>query len=200
MKKYYIPYYENTQINYVYLLYFYGLAEFDTENRIFNIIKYKTVQSLTDTINETFPRDKPISKSTINSLLNDIKYNDYFTVNKREKTITLNNNFKNTIQKEQKQKYIVITEYIYNFLVVLNDNFLCQYLFYLIYYCGFSRDKSTNSTAKQILEKIGYSPKSNDNISKCAYFNSLLVDNGILKISKYRDENGNERNIYTLPF
>lgn len=196
MRNYYIPYYENTQINYIYLLYLYGLAEFNAQNRLFNTINYKSVQSLTDLINTSFPRDKPISKSTVNSMLNDNKYNNYFTVNKTEKTIILNNNFKNENQQSEKKKYIVITEYIYNFLILNNDNFLCCYLFYLIYYCGFSRDKRTNSTAKQILENIGYSTKSNTNISKCCYFNTLLVDNGILEITKYRDKNGNERNIY----
>lgn len=190
MRKYYIPYCENTKVNYIYLLYIYGLAEFDTQKRIYNTINYKSANQLTELINQIYGANS-ISKSTIQKMLNGNNYNDYFTVNKQEKTIILKNDFKN----QQHNKFIVITEYIFNFLLAINDNFLCCYLFYMIYYCG---NGETDSTAKQILKKIGYSEKSNDNISKCSYFNLLLVDNGIISIRKYRDENGNERNIYRL--
>lgn len=190
MRKYYIPYCENTNVNYIYLLYIYGLADFDVEKRIYNTINYKSANQLTELINQIYGANS-ISKSTIQKMLNENKYNDYFTVNKQDKKIILKNDFKN----QQHNKFIVITEYVFNFLLAINDNFLCCYLFYLIYFCG---NRETDSTAKQILKKIGYSEKSHDNISKCSYFNLLLVDNGIISIRKYRDENGNERNIYRL--
>ena len=94
MRKYYIPYCENTKVNYIYLLYIYGLAEFDTQKRIYNTINYKSANQLTELINQIYGANS-ISKSTIQKMLNENKYNDYFTVNKQDKKIILKNDFKN---------------------------------------------------------------------------------------------------------
>ena len=56
----------------------------------------------------------------------------------------------------------------------------------------------TDTTAKQFLDALGYSTKSGSFVSRISEYNSLLVSNGLLKIKKYRDENGHERNIYSV--
>ena len=42
------------------------------------------------------------------------------------------------------------------FLLTQDDKLLNKYYCYLRYYCGFSKNKTTDSTANQILCAIGY--------------------------------------------
>lgn len=66
------------------------------------------------------------------------------------------------------------------------------------YYCGYTKTHTHDTTIKQMLCALGYSDKSNANVSKLCSYNCLLVDCGLLNITKQRDENGNERNIYRI--
>lgn len=43
---YFIPYDEKSDINYIYLFYLYGIAEYNSENRLRNIIHYKNLQDI----------------------------------------------------------------------------------------------------------------------------------------------------------
>lgn len=72
---------------------------------------------------------------------------------------------------------------------------LSRYLCYLKYYCGLFG--STDSTAEQILNTLGYSAKSGKSKSFAYQFNKMLVERGFLYIRKTRDFQGHTRNIYT---
>ena len=84
-----------------------------------------------------------------------------------------------------------------NLIKEVKDNLFAKYLIYLKYYCGYARDKKTDFTAQQFLSACGYSVKSNKTISQISQYNGLLVDRGIIKIQKTRDELGHTRNIYS---
>ena len=77
-----------------------------------------------------------------------------------------------------------------------DDNLLSKYLIYLKYYCGYTKDKKTDFTAKQFLSACGYSTKSNKLLNLIGSYNNLLVRSGLIKIESYRDELGHTRNNY----
>ena len=58
------------------------------------------------------------------------------------------------------------------------------------YFCGYSKNKQQDFTALQFLKYCGYSTNSKNYISKLSQYNSLLLDNKIISIKKYRDELG----------
>ena len=51
---YYVPYYEKYNINYIYLLLFYKLAEADKNLWIKNTVKYSSLKDLTKRMNDLF--------------------------------------------------------------------------------------------------------------------------------------------------
>ena len=83
------------------------------------------------------------------------------------------------------------------FLIQKNDNLLSKYYLYLVYYCGIAKNQQTDSTAKQILEKIGYS-NSGTNLTKLSSYNKTLSSTGFISIEKYKDSNGYWRNLYSI--
>lgn len=83
-----------------------------------------------------------------------------------------------------------------SFLIESQDSLLIQYFFYLRYYCGISKSKTTDTTAKQFLSACGYCETSNSYLSKIAGYNSTLSLAGFISIKKSRDPNGRERNEY----
>jgi hypothetical protein len=85
-------------------------------------------------------------------LLNNKEYEEYFLYNAAAKKITLKNNF-----RKKAERFITISQKEKDFLIKENNNFLAKYYFYLVYYCGYSKSKTTDSTGKQILSIIGYS-------------------------------------------
>lgn len=61
---YYFPYYEKYNINYIYLLLFYKLAEADKNLWIKNTVKYSSLKDLTKRMNDLFNQ---IRKETDNT-------------------------------------------------------------------------------------------------------------------------------------
>lgn len=194
MKRYYLRYDETIDINYIYLLYFYNIAEYDINCNQYNIIHYKSISEIAKKINFIFGKDNinVISESTINRIFKDDNYKDYLTIDKQKKQIKINNNMRDS------KKFIVLNEKQCYFILANRDNLLAKYILYLIYYCGFSKTKYTDFTAKQFLSATGYSTTANSYISKISEYNALLVKNNIITILKYRDSLGNERNIYRI--
>lgn len=45
---------------------------------------------------------------------------------------------------------------------------------------------------------MGYKDTANNYISKISEYNRLLQERGIINIKKWRDDNGHERNTYTI--
>ena len=205
---YYVPYYEEYNINYIYLLLFYRMAVVDKNLWIKNTVNYRSLKDLAKRMNElsnsirkeshnTAQEVQIISQSTISRISNNSEYSKYFEWQKDNKKIVLFNDFRNTTNSK-KIPFVCLDEDVVSFLIEQNDNLLATYYLYLKYHCGSSKDKQTDTTAKQFLDALGYSTKSGSFVSKISEYNSLLVSKGLLKIKKYRDENGHERNIYSV--
>lgn len=206
---YYVPYYEEYNINYIYLLLFYRIAVVDKNLWIKNTVNYRSLKDLAKRMNElsnsirkeshnTAQEVQIISQSTISRISNNAEYSKYFEWQKDNKKIVLFNDFRNTTNSK-KIPFVCLDEDVVSFLIEQNDNLLATYYLYLKYHCGSSKDKQTDTTAKQFLDALGYSTKSGSFVSKISEYNSLLVSKGLLKIKKYKDENGHERNIYSMP-
>lgn len=148
---YYIYYEATSKINYIYLLYFYGVAQYNKETRHSDLIEYKTLEDLADRINKRFKDQESKSKyngvsaSSLSKILNNKDYENYLFYDKENKKIIIKNNFK---QSETKRSFITLTEQEFILLTTEKDLLLCRYLFYLKYFIGFSRNKMIDTTAK----------------------------------------------------
>ena len=183
MKKfYYLRFRPTANIDYLYLLAFYDLAEYNEETKVFDTIRYPSVRVLAESLN--------ISSATVNRILDNPAYADFMSVNKATKTIKLCNSF----AKGKAEQFVRLTAE--EVKLIMEDNLFAKYLIYLKYYCGYSKNKKTDFTAQQFLIACGYSTKSNSIISRLSEYNSLLVKNGLIRIEKYRDELGHTRNRY----
>ena len=197
---YYIPYDETRDIDYIFLLCLYGITQ-RNKDKLYNIITYDTIQKLCDTINKYYKditnNDKNIiSKSKLDRIINNEIYQLYFTIDKKQKQIIINNNFRKG--KNDYNRFITISKSEANYFCAQRDNLLCKYYFYIKYYTGYSKNKTTDFTAKQFLCAIGYSANTNNYISRLCDYNNKLKQQNLISIKKYRDNNGHERNIYSL--
>lgn len=185
IQKYYIPFVPQAKVDYRFLIMLYGVAEYNKETKCFDTIQYKSISSLSKMLEK--------SPSALNSALKNKEYKPFFTIDKTAKRITINNN----MAKEKKPFVCLSLEDIY-FLTGIWDNLLCKYYIYLKYYCGYTKSKTTDGTAKQFLQLFGYSVNSSY-IDKVSEYNTLLKAEGLISIKTYRDESGNKRNIYSIP-
>ena len=193
MSNIFVYFNEKSNIKYSYLITLYLMSEFNKKNNC-SIIIYRTITELLYRFNDVRKcfNLQPISNTTLNRFLNSESRYGYFDVNKDSKTIVLNNNF------ISKSGFIVLTDKEQSFLLKYDNQLLFKYYTYLKYYCGYSKSKSCNITAKQFLNAIEYSSSSNSTISKISGFNNLLLNEGLISIHKFRDNNGRERNLYTI--
>ena len=182
---YYIYYEATSKINYIYLLYLYGVAQYNKETKHSDLIEYKTLEDLADRINKRFKDQESRSKyngvsaSSLSKILNNKDYENYLFYDKENKKIIIKNNFK---QSEIKRSFITLTEKEFILLTTEKDLLLCRYLFYLKYFIGFSKNKMIDTTAKQFLSALGYSITSGSNLTLISYFNNLLQEKEIIKI------------------
>lgn len=191
INNFYVLYKDTTTINYIHLLLLYSSADYNKDTKLFDTITFNNLQDLTDKLNKHYCGNT-LSKATVSRLLNNKDYEEYFLYNAADKKITLKNNF-----RKKAERFITISQKEKDFLIKENNNFLAKYYFYLVYYCGYSKSKTTDSTGKQILSIIGYS-ESGKNLQQIAAFNSLLAASGFIKIDKYRDSCGYWRNTYSI--
>ena len=89
---FYIPFIADTKIDYTFLFCLYKIAEKNQKQRLKNTIQYQSMKELADTIQRNCGFG--ISQSTISRLLNKTEYQDYFVLDKKNKTITLKNEMK----------------------------------------------------------------------------------------------------------
>lgn len=185
MKKYYyIRFRPNANIDYIYLLSFYDIAEYNQIDKVYNIIQYSSVRSLAESLN--------ISPATVNRILCNDEYKEFMSIDKQTKTILLHNSF----TKGQSERFVILTNREVQLIKEVNTNLFAKYIIYLKYYCGYTQNNSTDFTAQQFLSAFGYSVKSNTTLDTICKYNRLLVDSGIITIIKYRDNLGHIRNIY----
>lgn len=84
--KYYLPFVPGAKVNYLFLFALWDRAEYNPIRRRYDIIKYRTITELAN--------DLKFPISTVRKYLNDERYKDFFSIDKKEKLITLNNNAK----------------------------------------------------------------------------------------------------------
>lgn len=198
-KKYYLPFKPKAKINYLLLLDLADIAEYNPDTKMFDTINYQSVYELLRIINA--PKDKKdrIAESTFYRNIHEPEYKDFLVFDKENKQIRLFADMTNC-----GQPFVVLTENEVSIiraqtqLSKTHRNLLLRYFMYIKYFCGYSRNKQTDSTAKQILCALGYSPTANNYISLLATFNSILEQNKLLKIQKKKDDSGFFRNIYFL--
>ena len=186
MRFYYVPFVPAANINYLHLFDLYDLAEYREETKTYDTIRYTSSAALAEQVK--------LSSSTISRILKSEKYADFLIVDREHKVITLNNNFRKSVN----QPFVMLTAAEVKLIREIEDNLFAKYLIYLKYYCGFTKDKKNDFTAKQFLSACGYSTSSNDYVSKVSEYNGILLANGIIRIEKYTDELGHTRNRYTF--
>lgn len=193
MKQYYIPFEPSMDVNYIYVLLLYSIAEYNLVSRCYDTIKYGSQRQLVVMMNDHYQSyGGKVSTSTMRRILADERYQQYFTNNKTNKTIKINNNIRSC------NRFVVLSQAEVDLILTEKDILFAKYLIYLKYYCGYSKSRTIDTTAKQFLAATGYSTQSNGYISKISSFNGLLKDKGIIFIKKYRDQFGHERNVYSF--
>ena len=188
MKKFYLPYNEVEKANYVYLLMFYSIANYNKDTKRYDIITYDNLENLTLRLNQI--SNTKISKATLGRILQREEYRKFLEVDTKNKTIRVLNDISKC------NKFVVLNEQETTMILNQGDNFLATYYLYLKYYCGYSRSKKIDTTAKQFLAACGYAITSGSYISKVSECNTFLSKNGYITITKFKDNNGYERNCY----
>lgn len=202
MRNYYLQYDEEANINYLYLFLLHKIAVVDKTTRLYNTVKYVSLEELTNRLNIAYnnintDNKKPvISKTTLSRVLNSDKCGNYFDYDNVNKVITLKNNFTNR-HTSGKAKFIILTDREIDFLLIQKSELLTRYYLYIKYYCGFSGKNETDFTANQFLEASKYSTKAGNYKTLLSSYNSLLVKEKLITISKFRF-NGQERNKYSI--
>lgn len=184
IKRFYLPF-NNSKVNYIYILSIFSIAEYNTDTKRYDTVRYKSIDSLAKTIG--------VSKTTMNRILERYEYSAFFIVNKKEKTITIQNDF-----TKSSRKFVILTNKEVKFLLLQRNNLLCKYFIYIKHFCGTVKTKDQDFTARQFLSFFQYSNNSHSYLDAISSFNSLLVKEGYITIKKYRDCYGQTRNIYTL--
>lgn len=180
-KVYYLPFVPLSKVNYLDLFSLYDVAEYTAEKKTFDTIRYSSIKELAARVG--------LTTYAVNKL---IENTDFLSIDKKLKVITLKNHF----PKGEKAAFVRLTAAEVKLLREKEDNLFCKYLLYMKYYCGLSKNKRNNFTAKQFLAACGYSTKSNKYISLLSDYNSCLVKNGIIRIIPFTDELGHTRNTY----
>ena len=202
MRNYYLQYIEDTNINYFYLFLLHKIAVVDKSTRLYNTVKYSSLEELTNILNMAYNninkdnKKQVISKTTLSRVLNSDKNGNYFNYDNVNKVITLKNNFTKR-QTGGKAKFIILTDREIDFLLIHKSELLTRYYLYIKYYCGFSGKNETDFTANQFLEASKYSTKAGNYKTLLSSYNSLLVNEKLITISKFRF-NGQERNKYSI--
>ena len=186
MKNYYLPFIPSADVNYLYLLAFYDIAEYQLNTKLYDTIRYSSIRTLAEQVS--------LSSSTVSRILNSGKYVDFMTIDTERKVIILKNNFRSG----RKQPFIMLTAAEVQIIRDKKDNLFAKYLIYLKYYCGYTKNNKNDFPAKQFLSAFGYSTQSNDYLSKISEYNKVLTESKIIKIDKYRDELGHTRNTYAF--
>lgn len=191
LRHFYIRYEPKANINYIYLFYLYSLAEYNTSTNLFDTVSYKSVRALQRLIVERFGKGS-ISPSSLCRLLKDDRYRNYIKVDTEHNRIALQTATKGM------SCFVVLTKREIDFLIDKKDNLLAKYYLYLKHFCGRGAVGTQDFTIKQFLRYCGYSDKSNSYVSLVSSYNTLLVENGFIKIEQHTDEQGHTRNCYHL--
>lgn len=190
----YFPYQERVKdFNLLYMLYLYGLAEYDRETKCRDKIVFSTRKKLAEDINTKF--DINLSYSTVERLIKKAdSYSFYYKIDFSKSQIRLQNDF----QKKKQVRFITLSDKAFKALIAQKNDLLIKYYCYLCYNCGKSSTKSIDHTAELVLSNMGYCGTSKKYKDLLYHFNSLLTQLELITISKKIDEQGHTRNIYKI--
>lgn len=185
------------KINYLYIFMLYGVARYSQERKRHDYINCRSIKEVSDTIENKYG-EKALSYSTLARIVKDDNYKQYFS--KDDAFITLHNDFQK-YGKQEGTPFVIINNKEADILIDCGDKQLASYYCYLKYYCGLAKKAGMkqNFTAKQYLSAIGLSTNNHNNLSNVSKYNKILLNKGLIKIEKYRDDRGNERNTYSIP-
>lgn len=195
-RNYFIMYEPKAQVNYLYIFMLYGIAQYSVERRKHDYIYYSSMKDLSNKIANKYG-DRALSYSTLARLVEDDRYKDY--ISKEANFILLNNDFQKYGKLDGKP-FIIVSNKEADKLIEIGDKQLASYYCYIKYYCGLSQKigQKQNFTAKQYLSAVGLSINNHNNLSNVSRYNKILQEKGLIKIEKYRDDQGNERNKYSV--
>lgn len=188
--KYYLPYLPKANVNYIYILSLYRLAERYEDKGIKQDIDFYSFEELAERIEQ-----KIISANTLRWIVKNDDYSSFLSFKKfgDNMSIILNNDFRGEAGK--KQSFVVLCPDTYNLLLNKKDNLLAKYTIYTKYMCGLYGNRA-DFTANQFLDAIGYSTKSHNTKDKISKYNALLERERIIKIHRKQLENDKRRNTY----
>lgn len=193
---YYLPYCPREKINYIYLLYLYGIAESANSDNVKSNIYFSSHRDLQIQINEKYRinnvADNIISVQTIARLLKNNSYNSFFYVLDDDCIV-----LKNVFSKNTKKPFVRLIPDIYKLILQQQDNLFAKYIIFLIHCCGCSNNKA-DFTASQFFREFGYSNNSGNYKSMLSKYNRLLESERIITIQQIFDEQKHQRNIYSL--
>ena len=184
--QYYLRFMPTAKVDYTLILNLYDLADYNIETQCFDIVRYRNLAELAQQLGTT--------EKTLCRHLNKDDYKYFFSIDKKTREIRLIMDFKKT---GYKVPFLTLSPVEVRILREKNEDLLYRYFIYLKYYCGFSANKSIDTTEKQILSAIGYSSNSSY-IQKLSAYNTELSQKGIIKIAKHRDNAGKIRNVYSF--
>lgn len=190
----YFPYQERVKdFNLLYMLYLYGLAEYDRKTKCRDKIVFSTRKKLTEDINAKY--NISLSASTIERLIKNADfYSFYYKIDFSKSQIRLQNDF----QKKKEVRFIRLSDKAFQALIEQKNDLLIKYYCYLCYNCGKSFSGVIDHTAELILSNMGYCGKSKKYKDLLYHFNSLLTKLELITISKKTDEQGHTRNFYKI--
>lgn len=190
----YFPYQERVKdFNLLYMLYLYGLAEYDRETKCRDKIVFSTRKKLAEDINTKYSIN--LSVSTIERLIKKSdSYSFYYKIDFSKNQIRLQNDF----QKKKEVRFIKLSDKAFKALIAQQNDLLIKYYCYLCYNCGKSFSGAIDHTAELILSNMGYCGTSKKYKDLLYSFNSLLTQLELITISKKTDEQGHTRNIYKI--
>ena len=190
INNYYVYFNLKDNINYVYLLKLYRLAQFNKDTRRYDIVKYNTLKDLAASLD--------ITASTLSTMINSDKYNNYFSIDKRHKIISLHNNFSGSNTKP----FIHLTASMVDYLLsieAVNKNLFIKYFLYIKHFCNIS-NKQQDFTANQFFDYIGLSTKSTKYKNLLNDYNNILKTSNYIAIKSSRDNRGYNRNYYIFNY
>ena len=116
---YFIPFQPITNINYVYLLCLYKIAEYNRTTKIKDTIRYSSIKDLSNRIEKK--TGIKIKETTLYNFINKQSGNGYFILDSSNKRITLYNNYRKNFQHNQITAFVILEEPQINIILKMNQ-------------------------------------------------------------------------------
>lgn len=132
-RNYFIKFNPKAKVNYRYIFMLHGVAKYNVNTRRFDSIYYRSIKDLSDILKTRYGDNAP-SYSTINRIVHDKDYSDYFDIEYNH-FIKLKNNF-NRYSKKEDETFVIISDKEADTLIDQKDKLIYIYYCYIKHYCG----------------------------------------------------------------